>query len=81
MTLFLRAAVDMPRFVAYDRTPTALLPAQNVAGHKYGTVWLGNQGQQFLTTVPGALVSKIGSPDAAQHTYLCAASRGGRRLG
>jgi len=55
--------------------------AQNVAGHKYGTVWLGNQGQQFLTTVPGALVSKIGFTDAAQHTYLCAASRGGRRLG
>jgi len=81
MTLFLRAAVNMPRFVAYDRTPTALLPAQNVAGHKYGTVWLGNQGQQFLTTVPGALVSKIGFTDAAQHTYLCAASRGGRRLG
>ncbi|HZE48132.1 MAG TPA: hypothetical protein VE074_01145 [Jatrophihabitantaceae bacterium] len=81
MALFLRAAVDLPRFVAYDRKATALLPAQNVAGHKYGTVWLGNQGEPFLTTVPGALVSKIGFTDAAQHTYLCAASRGGRRLG
>jgi D-alanyl-D-alanine carboxypeptidase (penicillin-binding protein 5/6) len=81
MAIFLRAAVSDPRFVAYDRRPTALLPAQNVKGHKYGTVWLGNQGQQFLTTVPGALVSKIGFTDAAQHTYLAAASRGGRRLG
>jgi D-alanyl-D-alanine carboxypeptidase (penicillin-binding protein 5/6) len=81
MSIFLRAAVNDPRFVAYDRKPTAKLPAQNVQGHKYGTVWLGNQGQQFLTTVPGALVSKIGFTDAAQHTYLAAASRHGRRLG
>ncbi|HEY7046936.1 MAG TPA: hypothetical protein VH373_06920 [Jatrophihabitantaceae bacterium] len=81
MAIFLREAVNMPRFVAYDRTPTALLPAQNVGGRRYGTVWLGNQGGPFLTSVPGALVSKIGFTDAAQHTYLCAASRGGRRLG
>lgn len=81
MALFLRAAVNMPRFVAYDRKPTGLLPAQNVHGRKYGSVWLGNQGGPFLTTVPGALVSKIGFTDAAQHTYVCAASRGGRRLG
>jgi len=81
MAIILRAAIDDPRFVAYDRKPTALLPAQNVQGHKYGTVWLGNQGQQFLTTVPGALVSKIGFTDAAQHTYLAATSRHGRRLG
>jgi D-alanyl-D-alanine carboxypeptidase (penicillin-binding protein 5/6) len=81
MAIFLRAAVDQPRFVAYDRLPTGSLPAQNVQGHKYGSVWLGNQGQQFLTTVPGALVSKTGFTDAASHTFLCAASRGGRRLG
>jgi len=81
MAIFLREAVNMPRFVAYDRTPTALLPAQKVGGRKYGTVWLGNQGEPFLTTVRGALVSKIGFTDAAQHTYLCATSRGGRRLG
>lgn len=81
MAIFLRAAVNDPRFVAYDRVRTALLPAQNVHGHKYGTVWLGNQGGPFLTNVPGALVSKIGFTDAAQHTYLAATSRGGRRLG
>jgi D-alanyl-D-alanine carboxypeptidase (penicillin-binding protein 5/6) len=81
MAVFLRAAVDMPRFVAYDRRPTGRLPAQDVGGHRYGSVWLGNQGEQFLTTVPGGLVSKTGFTDAASHTFLCAASRGGRRLG
>jgi len=31
--------------------------------------------------VPGALVAKTGFTDAAQHTFLGAMSRGGRRLG
>jgi D-alanyl-D-alanine carboxypeptidase (penicillin-binding protein 5/6) len=44
-------------------------------------VWLGNQAQPFLTTVPGALAAKTGFTDAASHTFLCAASRHGRRLG
>jgi D-alanyl-D-alanine carboxypeptidase (penicillin-binding protein 5/6) len=81
MALFLRAAVDMPRFVAYDRQLVSSLPPENVHGRKYGSVWLGNQTQPFLTTVPGALVAKIGFTDAASHTFLCAASRHGRRLG
>jgi D-alanyl-D-alanine carboxypeptidase (penicillin-binding protein 5/6) len=81
MAVILRAALNMPRFVAYDRRLTGALPAQNVRGHKYGSVWLGNQGAQFLTTVPGALVSKTGFTDAASHTFLCAARRGERRLG
>ena len=81
MAIFLRAAVNMPRFVAYDRKPTATLPAQNVDGREYGSVWLGNQNQTFLTSVPGALVAKTGFTDAAGHTYLCATERHGRRLG
>jgi len=81
MAIFLRAAVAMPRFVAYDRLLASSLPPENVHGHKYGSVWLGNQNQQFLTTVPGALVAKTGFTDAASHTFLCAASRNGRRLG
>ena len=81
MSIFLRAAVNMPRFVAYDRQATGLLPPQNIAGRKYGSVWLGNQSQNFLTTVPGAMVAKTGFTDAASHTFLCAASRHGRRLG
>jgi serine-type D-Ala-D-Ala carboxypeptidase (penicillin-binding protein 5/6) len=81
MAVFLRAAADMPRFVAYDRQLVSSLPPENVHGRKYGSVWLGNQTQQFLTTVPGALVAKTGFTDAASHTFLCAASRHGRRLG
>jgi D-alanyl-D-alanine carboxypeptidase (penicillin-binding protein 5/6) len=81
MAIFLRAAVNMPRFVAYDRKPTGTLPAQNVHGRTYGSVWLGNQNQTFLTSVPGALVAKTGFTDAAEHTYLCATERHGRRLG
>lgn len=81
MALFLRAAVNIPRFIAYDRQPTGRLPAQRVGGHKYGSIWLGNQNENFLTEVPGALVAKTGFTDAASHTYLCAARRGGRRLG
>jgi serine-type D-Ala-D-Ala carboxypeptidase (penicillin-binding protein 5/6) len=81
MAIILRAAVNMPRFVAYERELTGSLPAQNVRGHKYRSVWLGNQGAQFLTTVPGAMVSKTGFTDAASHTFVCAADRDGRRLG
>ena len=81
MAIILRAAVNMPRFLAYEGRLTGSLPAQNVRGHKYRSVWLGNQGAQFLTTVPGALVSKTGFTDAASHTFLCAAQRDGRRLG
>lgn len=81
MAIFLRAAVNMPRFVAYDQQLVSSLPPENVHGRKYGSVWLGNQTQPFLTTVPGALVAKIGFTDAASHTFLCAASRQGRRLG
>ena len=81
MAIFLRSAVNMPRFVAYDRQDSSQLPAQNVKGHRYGSVWLGNQNENFLTTVPGALVAKNGFTDAASHTYLCAAERHGRRLG
>src|SRR6266516_2492000 len=81
MAIFLRAAANTPRFVAYHRKPAATLPAQDVQGGKYGSVWLGNQNQTFLTTVPGALVAKPGFTAAAQHTYLCATDRHGRRLG
>ena len=79
MAIFLRAAVDDPRFVAYDRQAKATLPRQAVDG--YGPVTLINQNEQFLTTVPGALVAKTGYTDAAQHTYLGAVARHGRRLG
>jgi D-alanyl-D-alanine carboxypeptidase (penicillin-binding protein 5/6) len=81
MALFLRAALAQPRFVSYDRQLTSQLASQRVAGRAYQAVPLANQSEIFLTRVPGALVAKTGFTDAAEHTYLCAATRGGRRLG
>lgn len=81
MALFLRAAVDLPRFVAYCRQPTATLPEQHTDYGGYDPVTLVNQNNRFLTTVPGALVAKTGFTDAAQHTFVGVAQRHGRRLG
>jgi D-alanyl-D-alanine carboxypeptidase (penicillin-binding protein 5/6) len=79
MAIFLRAAADQPRFVAYERQPTGTLPWQQING--YGPVTLQNQNEQFLTAVPGALFAKTGFTDAAQHTFVGAVERDGRRLG
>lgn len=81
MSLVLRAAAALPRFLGYDRTLTAKLPAQRVQHHAYRAVPLANQSENFLDDVPGALFAKTGFTDAASHTYLCAAQRGGRQLG
>jgi D-alanyl-D-alanine carboxypeptidase (penicillin-binding protein 5/6) len=79
MALVLRAAVRQPRFVQYDRQPSAVLPWQSVNG--YGPVTMQNQNLDFLTRVPGALVAKTGYTDAAAHTFAGAIERNGRRLG
>jgi serine-type D-Ala-D-Ala carboxypeptidase (penicillin-binding protein 5/6) len=81
MALFLRAAVNEPRFIAYDRALTAELPAQHTKITGLDAVPLTNQNETFLTTVPGALVAKTGFTDAAQHTFVGAVQRHGRRLG
>ncbi|MGI8881981.1 MAG: D-alanyl-D-alanine carboxypeptidase family protein [Jatrophihabitans sp.] len=81
MSLVLRAVADLPRFLGYDRTLIAKLPAQRVQRRAYRAVPLANQSENFLDGVPGALFAKTGFTDAAAHTYLCAAQRGGRRLG
>ena len=81
MSLFLRAAMNESRFVAYDEQPTAVIPAQHVNGVALDPITLVNQTENFLTQVPGALAAKIGFTDAAQHTYVAAAERDGRRLG
>ena len=79
MSLFLRAALADPRFIAYDQVRSAVLPVQPSNG--YGPVTMDNQNTLFLSTVPGALVAKTGFTDAAQHTFAGAISRSGRRLG
>jgi D-alanyl-D-alanine carboxypeptidase (penicillin-binding protein 5/6) len=80
MMLFLRKALTLPRFVAYDRTATAKLPAQHPPATALDPVPLWNQNEQFLTTVRGALVAKTGYTDAAQHTFAGAIRRHGRTL-
>jgi serine-type D-Ala-D-Ala carboxypeptidase (penicillin-binding protein 5/6) len=81
MALVLRAVANTPRFVAYDRTFMTYLPRQKVHGHKYRRVPLYNQSENFLAGVKGGVLAKTGFTDAAQHTYMCVAKRGGHRLG
>jgi serine-type D-Ala-D-Ala carboxypeptidase (penicillin-binding protein 5/6) len=56
------------------------LPRQKVHGHKYRRVPLYNQSENFLAGVKGAVLAKTGYTDAARHTYMCVAKRGGHRL-
>jgi D-alanyl-D-alanine carboxypeptidase (penicillin-binding protein 5/6) len=81
MALVLRAFVDQPRLVAYDRLRSAGFPPRASRYGHVGRYQFDNQSLNFLTSVPGALVVKSGYTDAARHTYLAAASRHGRRLG
>jgi D-alanyl-D-alanine carboxypeptidase (penicillin-binding protein 5/6) len=81
MALILRAAVNQPRLIAYDRQLSATYPPKRSRFGKVSGYQFDNQSVRFLHTVPGALLAKIGYTDAAQHTYLAAAKRNGRRLG
>ncbi len=81
MALVLRAFVDQPRLVGYDRLASATFTPRTSRYGQVGAYEFDNQSQDFLDTVPGALVAKSGYTDAARHTYLAAASRHGRRLG
>lgn len=77
MMLFLRAALAQPRFVAYDRTRTLVLPKQK----RVGAVRLINQNLDFLDEIPGAIAAKTGFTDAAQHTFVGAVRSHGHRYG
>jgi len=81
MALILRAFVNQPRLVAYDRLPSASYPPKSSRYGRVGAYQFTNQSRNFLATVPGALVVKSGFTDAARHTYLAATQRHGRRLG
>ncbi|HTZ42907.1 MAG TPA: serine hydrolase [Jatrophihabitans sp.] len=81
MALVLRQAVRQQRLLGYDRLPSASYPPRSSRYGKVGPYGFANQSEDFLTTVPGALLAKTGYTDAAQHTYLAAARRGGRTLG
>lgn len=81
MALILRAFVNQPRLVAYDRLRSASYPPKRSKYGRVGPYQFENQSRNFFTSVPGALVVKSGYTDAARHTYLAAAQRHGRRLG
>ncbi|MEO7263026.1 MAG: serine hydrolase, partial [Jatrophihabitantaceae bacterium] len=68
MALVLRAFVNQPRLAAYSRLPSAGFPPLSSKYGRVGTYQFDNPSQNFLSTVPGALVVKSGYTDAARHT-------------
>jgi len=82
MTLILQQAVHNTRLRHYDDQPNYQFPLKkNGHGGVIPAFTFDNQSQQFLTTVPGALLAKTGFTDAAQHTYVAAVHEYGRTLG
>jgi D-alanyl-D-alanine carboxypeptidase (penicillin-binding protein 5/6) len=76
LALIFRALISDPATAAVLATPTAQMPA--VEGRSAG---YQIQSQNPLrTTYAGDLGSKTGFTDAARHTFVTAAERGGRRL-
>ncbi|MBB5958167.1 D-alanyl-D-alanine carboxypeptidase (penicillin-binding protein 5/6) [Saccharothrix tamanrassetensis] len=75
MALILRAALKHPRIARAVATRTVDFPAAD--GN--GTVALAND-NRLLTDYEGTLGGKTGFTDDAQHTFVGAAQRGGRRL-
>ena len=75
LALIFRQLIDDPVTAAVLRTPTAQMPP---VGDRPG---FQIQSQNpLLTGCPGDLGGKTGFTDAARHTFVTAAARGGRRL-
>ncbi|WP_448641068.1 D-alanyl-D-alanine carboxypeptidase family protein [Geodermatophilus sp. URMC 63] len=75
LALVFRELVADPVTAAVLTTPTARMPA--VEGRSAG---FEIQNENPLAGYPGGLGGKTGFTDAARHTYVTAAERGGRRL-
>jgi D-alanyl-D-alanine carboxypeptidase (penicillin-binding protein 5/6) len=76
LALIFRALIADPATAAVLTTPTAQMPPVDGRTPGYQI-----QSQNPLrTTYPGDLGSKTGFTDAARHTFVTAAERGGRRL-
>jgi D-alanyl-D-alanine carboxypeptidase len=75
LALIFRALVADPTTAAVLTTPTAQMP--EVPGRAPG---YQIQNQNPLAGYPGTLGGKTGFTDAARHTFVTAAERGGRRL-
>jgi D-alanyl-D-alanine carboxypeptidase (penicillin-binding protein 5/6) len=76
LALIFRALIEDPVAAAILTTPTAQMPpvADRSPGYQ-----IQNQ-NPLLTTYAGNLGGKTGFTDAARHTFVTAAERGGRRL-
>ena len=81
MALVLQQAVRQPRLLGYAQLRQAGFPPRSSSYGTVGPYGFANQTNDFLATVPGALLAKSGYTDAAQHTYLAAARRNGHTLG
>ncbi|MGY1802144.1 D-alanyl-D-alanine carboxypeptidase family protein [Blastococcus sp. SYSU D00922] len=75
LALIFRALINDPATAAVLTTPTADIPP--VEGRSPG---YQIQNQNPLAGTPGNLGGKTGFTDAARHTFVTAAERGGRRL-
>src|SRR3954447_24695407 len=76
LALIFRALLSDPDTAAVLATPTAQMPM--VPGRSWG--YQIQSQNPLLTAYPGDLGGKTGFTDAARHTYVTAAERGGRRL-
>jgi D-alanyl-D-alanine carboxypeptidase (penicillin-binding protein 5/6) len=76
LALIFRALLEDPATAAILATPTAQMPAVPDRSPGYQ---IQNQ-NPLLTAYPGDLGGKTGFTDAARHTFVTAAERGGRRL-
>jgi serine-type D-Ala-D-Ala carboxypeptidase (penicillin-binding protein 5/6) len=76
LALIFRALISDPATAAVLATPTAQMPA--VEGRSPG--YQIQSQNPLLPTYPGILGGKTGFTDAARHTFVTAAERGGRRL-
>ncbi len=77
LALILRADIAIPDFVRYNSTLTSEVPAQPP---KYGAFAFANDNDLRKHHYPGLIAAKNGYTDAARHTFVAAAGRGGRRL-
>jgi serine-type D-Ala-D-Ala carboxypeptidase (penicillin-binding protein 5/6) len=73
LAVIYRAALRYPAFAAIVRQPSSLFPTDD-GPHK-----IVNQ-NELLQRYPGTLVGKTGFTNLAQHTFVGAAQRNGRRL-
>ncbi len=76
LALVLRQLVADPYTLGVLQTPSAFVP--DVAGRAWG--YQIQNHNTLLSTYPGTLGGKTGFTDAARHTFVVAAERGGRRL-